>query len=491
MSMQLKKAPKQRAFVSSALIATIIAIGLLALIEKGPVAPGVPVGASPLNPMALGTSQLVDLVAKNYSITIIHSLTELSRVRGELCTYVTISPEVPYRSEEANSIASMLKERCARLKILVADESTYSNTLLQALNSSIRINGDRILLVTAPRGGETTRLELSPYPPANITIRTSHILILDKASTVSGGGAIGYAYARSESEVLCLADPNGNVYKCEAAFAIASRDLVKGVEILAIGDGSILLNQVFSSNRSEYMFFTQELFSYLCENNPHCTVIFDAMHYISLSPRDLLNNPSYSLRELAKDPTTLLYLMPSVLAIILHPSVWLPPLIQLLSTLLEKALASIAGAAVILLLTLLIYRMVMGDARTSHDSRLPEQVEEEVGVFAELRKSIATGKVKLTKRDFASLCQTLDAMLKFYRGSGLWSEQALDVLAELLGDRKRAYRELQWVLKLYRKAVGKSWLPILVLWRRAVKRLVRLVEEIGKSISERIGVNIV
>jgi len=109
MSTQLKKAPKQRAYVPIALIALLVAIGLLALVEKGPATSGIPVGASPLNPMTLGTSQLVDLAARNYSTAIIYSLKELEKVSGELCVFVTISPEIPFRGDEAEIIISLLR----------------------------------------------------------------------------------------------------------------------------------------------------------------------------------------------------------------------------------------------------------------------------------------------------------------------------------------------------------------------------------------------
>jgi len=133
----------------------------------------------------------------------------------------------------------------------------------------------------------------------------------------------------------------------------------------------------------------------------------------------------------------------------------------------------------------------MRDTRTFHDLKLSEQAEEEVGVFAEIKKSVISGKAKLSKQDFAILCQTLDALLVLYSGSGLWSERSLDTLAELLGDRRRAYKKLQWVLKLHRKAIGKSRLPLFVFWGRAVKKLVSLIDEVGEKIGERMGVNLI
>jgi hypothetical protein len=497
MSTQLKKAPKQRAYVPIALIALLVAVGLLALVEKGPATSGIPVGASPLNPMALGTSQLVDLAARNYSTAIIYSLKELEKVSGELCVFVIISPEIPFRGDEAEIIISLLRQRCLKLKVLVADESPYSNPLLQVLKSSIRVNGNRVLEVSTAAPimvvNESTYNYslLSPYPLAEIMIRSSHAIVLDKASTVSGGLPIGYAYPRSESTILCLANPSGEIYECGTAFVVASKEVASGVDVFTIGDGSVLLNQVLSSNKSEYMAFARELLSHLCEDNLRCTVVFDAMHYTSLSPANLLSNLTYSLQELVRDPTTFIYVMLSLLAVLLHPSVWLPPLIQLLSSLLTTILTGFASAILIFFFTLVIHRILMRDARTFHDLKLSEQAEEEVGVFAEIKKSVISGKAKLSKQDFAILCQTLDALLVLYSGSGLWSERSLGTLAELLGDRRRAYKKLQWVLKLHRKAIGKSRLPLFVFWGRAVKKLVSLIDEVGERIGERMGVNLI
>jgi len=498
MSMQLKKGPSQRAFVSTALIALLIAVGLLALVEKGPAAPGIPIGASPLNPMALGTSHLVDLAARNYSTLVAYSFRELGNVDGGLCVYFTISPELPYTVKEAKTVISILRERCSKLKVFVADESTYSNPLLQVLNSSIRIDGNRIYIAIATGVKEVSSglaliaLNLSsPYPPAEIIVRDIHRLVLDKASSVSGGIPTGQAYTYSDRGILCLVNSSGDVYRCASTFDIASKEVVNGVNVFVIGDGSILLNQVLASNKSEYLAFARDLLSYLCEDSPHCTIIFDAMHYPSISPRDILSNPSYSIQKLVRDPTTLLYTTISILAVLLHPSLWLPPLILGLSSLLTVLVTGFVSAIIIFIFTLVIYRILMSGARTSRDYRLPEQVEEEIGVFAELRKTIASGKAKLSKQDFVALCQTLDTLLKFYSGSGLWSEYALNVLAELIGDEKKAYRELQWVLKMYGKAIGRGRLSLFVSWGRAVKRLMGLVEEVGERISERLGVSII
>lgn len=497
MSMPLKKqlVVKQKGFVSTSVILILIAIGLIALVEKGPAALGIPIGASPLNPMSLGTSKLVELAGRNYTTFIIYRLRDLEDVYGEICLYITVSPEVPYTVEESKTILGILKSRCLKLKFLVADESIYSNNLLGVLNSSIRIDGAKIYRLSLPLTNVIAKQLLpnisSPYPLAEITIRSTHRVILDKASAIYGGTTIGYAYISSRNESLCLIDQEGRITMCSQIFTIASKETIDNIELFVIGDGSILLNQVLLSNRSEYILLAKDLLAYLCEEKSRCSVVFDAMHYVALSPRNIFSNPYYSLGKLLEDPITLIYIALSIIAILLHPSTWLPSLVQWLSNMLTIITVGLTGILTIAISTWVIYRLMIGDEKTFPDYKLVEQVEEEIGVFAEVRKNVLSGKVKLSKQDFVAICQTLDTMLILYSGYSLWSDNALNILSDLLGDREKVYRELKWISRLYRKAVGKSRLPLVVFWGRSTRRLVNIVNDVGKRIGERLGVNII
>jgi hypothetical protein len=50
---------------------------------------------------------------------------------------------------------------------------------------------------------------------------------------------------------------------------------------------------------------------------------------------------------------------------------------------------------------------------------------------------------------------------------------------------------LQWIRRLYLKASGRSRLPLVLSWSRAVKKLVEIVEEISDKISEKYGAEFV
>lgn len=497
MSMPLRKdlRVKQKGFISTTTILLLIAIGLLALVEKGPTVPGVPIGASPINPLSLGTSKFVELASRNYTTFIVYRLRDLENIGGEICLYITVSPEIPYTVEESKTILSILRNRCSKLRFLIADESTYSNPLLQTLNSSIRIEGSRIYRISTKITTAIVSRFLqnisSPYPLAEITVRDTHRVVLDKASAIHGGTATGYTYTSSRDEVLCVIDLEGEISRCSQLFVVAAKESIDRAELFVIGDGSILLNQVLLSNRSEYLSLAEDLLAYLCEENPRCVVVFDAMHYTTLSIRSVFSNPYPILGKLLQDPLTLIYIALSIIALLLHPSTWLPPLIQWLSNVFTNITIGSAGVLTIAISTWIMYRVLAGGTKVYPDQRLAEQIEEEVGVFAELKKSILRTKVKLSKQDFIAICQTLDVMLTLYSGYSLWSDNALNILSDLLGDREKAYRELKWIYRLYRKAFGESRLPLIVLWGRATKRLVSIVDEVGKRIGEKLGVNIV
>ena len=504
MSTLLSEKLKKSSFITLTLLTLILLVGLVALVEKGPIMPGIPVGASPLSPLSLGTLELVYMLRRNYTVQVITEHNLLNYTSGLVCVFTTISPEKPFTLEESIEIVKTLKTKCLKLKLLVADESTNSNNILIAVNSTIRISGDRILfehlpllLTSQPKNytitliTNTTSRVFEPgafYPPALIHVFNDHTLILDKASSVSGGESIGYILASKSSEVYLL-NPSGigvRVPLEERNITIASRELVSGVEVLVIGDGSLFLNQVLLSNRTEYRLFVEELFRYLCEESSKCTIIIDATHYavLALSSDEAL---MYLAEQVTHgDMRSLLYIIALIAPILIHPATWLPPLVSIISSGYEKLVEfPLVNMLILVTLTLIIYNTLSQHRISVRDKPLREQVEEELGVFAELKKHVFTRTARLTAQDYTSIYSVLDSLVQLVWGLRFENPEIIDKLSALLGDRVRAEKTWYWIRKLYLKASGRSRFPVVLFWSRAVRKIVDIVEEISNKLSER------
>jgi hypothetical protein len=474
-------------------------IGLIALVEKGLLVPGIPVGASPLSPLPLGTMWLVNTLRSNYTVQVILDYSTLHSVSGETCVFVVISPEKPYTLEESLKIINTLRSRCKRLKLLVADEEPTSNKLLEAVNSTIKIMGNRVCVGI----GTITSIKidsylvhftysLNCYPKAIIRIAGNYTLVLDKASTVQGGIMVGHILREPEYLEVLLVEPSGD-YKLidplKEHIPIAAREVVSDIEVVVIGDGSIFLNQVLSSNKSEYRAFISDLFSHLCSDTASCLVLFDATHYttLSLTGREALE---YIFSQVPRgDVVSLLYAASLIIPLILHPSTWLPPLMQLATqTYISVLQRPLAKEALIAIVSLFVLDSLLKNRISTRDRPLKEQVEEEIGVFKEIKRGVIRGKVRLGKEDFIDIYRVLDDLSLMVWGVHFNDSRALEELSRLLGDYKRARKIWLRAIKVYNKALERKPFPVVVSWRREIERLIDLTDELIAKLVDKIGV---
>jgi hypothetical protein len=481
----------------------MVFIGLIALVEKGPLVPGIPVGASPLSPLPLGTMWLVNTLRSNYTVQVILDYSTLHSVSGETCVFVVISPEKPYTLEESLKIINTLRSRCKRLKLLIADEEPTSNKLLEAVNSTIKIMGNRICVEIVKRTlfiDEFYRVSiyitysysLSCYPKAVIRIAGNHTLVLDKASTVQGGIMVGYISREPEYLEVLLVEPSGDfklIDPLKEHVPIAAREAVGDIEVVVIGDGSIFLNQVLSSNKSEYRVFISDLFSHLCSDTASCLVLFDATHYttLSLTGREALE---YIFSQVPRgDVVSLLYAASLIIPLILHPSTWLPPLVQLATqTYINVLQRPLAKEALIAIVSLFVLDSLLKNRISTRDRPLKEQVEEEVGVFKEIKRGVIRGEVRLGREDFVDIYRVLDDLSLMVWGVHFNDSRALEELSKLLGDYKRARKIWLRAIKVYNKALERKPFPIVVSWRREIERLIDLTDELIAKLVDKIGV---
>lgn len=440
----------------------LIVIGLIALAENGPSQIQIFVGASPFNTGPIGTLKLVEMIRARYPNTyVIASLKEVSNILrgGEKCLYMVISPEIGYNSSDASTVLNGLKE-CKNASILIADESTYSNSLLEKLGSSIRIAGD--IIVNNLNG---------PYVYAYITLPSnslgyrSYYLRLDIASKLllSSGNALVRGYA-------------------ETGDVVAAEEVDKlGIHIFVVGDGSIFLNQVLESNISVYKDFATALIDSLCGFDKNCRIVVDGSRYPGASPEKL-----YGIAYMYSDPIAL---AASFIARLLHPSTWLPPAIEFSNDVFRSiSTVYITFISVSLAMATAIYLFLRRRIPFVADHRLEEQREIESFATGDVREAILRGKIRLAKQDFITLFSLVNTVTQTIYGFGLCDERLLSVVPR----KETIEKYLNKMCRLYEKALGRGFLPIVLSWNRTTMRMIRESEEflsmLGQSISSEKGV---
>ena len=167
-------------------------------------------GASPLNPSYDGTTLLVaHLIKRNLSVKVVLS-DKFSLIEGE-GLIILISPEEPLSSKDVSFIKAAFRRGYS---LLIADESAYSNTLLNSLKVPIRIASKRTMM-------------LEPFPKAIINVKgmqlklelayASFLKVWDKAVTLgwSDKKPVFAVYKAGNRSVYVLSD--GSVFT-NAAF---------------------------------------------------------------------------------------------------------------------------------------------------------------------------------------------------------------------------------------------------------------------------------
>ncbi len=453
---------KKLKLVTTTITLVLLFIALIALVEKGSPAAYIFRGASPANVGILGTYDFLFELKKRYpTTTAIFSLDQLHIPKDTThCLYIVISPELSYRIDDAKKILSELA-KCEYPALLVADETPTSNILLEAANSSIRILNAIILdPVTA-----------KPYPRAQFAIdNISETLTLDIASVVEGGEKVLGIVPRG-----LLYTPKGVVEAM--GIPIAVYETAGRFRIIAVSDGSVFLNQVLTSSEGQaYLRVLIAMVDTLCEKDPSCIIAIDGSRYRGVPVTELLKNPA------TIQPYDLLTVIPLLIAKLIHPATWLPPLAKLLSRAVNHALATPGIATALIFGSMILsYYIVKEKLPREPDRRLPEQQEMEVFFTADVRSAIASGRYKLDKGDFLRLYEIVDTVLRSSVGYGLDDPRVIDVLSKNI-DRARIARYVETMIKLRKKLVEHRLLPIVLSWNRTVTKLLRESEYVLRSI---------
>lgn len=130
---------KAVAAVTMSTILALAAIGLTVLAGKGSPQTQDFIGASPFNTGPIGVLKFVEMIRAGYPSTyVVASIREMDNLLrgGGKCLYIAILPEIGYNNSDVAIILNNLKE-CGNVSALIADESIYSNNLLEGLGSGL------------------------------------------------------------------------------------------------------------------------------------------------------------------------------------------------------------------------------------------------------------------------------------------------------------------------------------------------------------------
>ncbi|MCX8195941.1 MAG: hypothetical protein N3F67_02545 [Acidilobaceae archaeon] len=437
--------------LSLPLLLSLLLIGVIGALERGPVALPVYVGAHPTNEGPMGLSELYQAIRRNYS-TILVSSWEAVRVEGNCkLLLLVISPEVPYTEEEIEKISSVMS-RCVGSKILVADETGNANPLLSAIGSAARI------------GGGAQR----QYPLVSFEVPWgSYVLLLDRPSPLFAHGeakAVGVEIGVPSPQVYSFMDEKG----------------------LVIGDGSIFLNQVLRSEAQLYADFLFGAIRYLCQN---CTVLLDATRAEPFNPLSIIHGRvSIEVVQLI-DPVSLVI---SLLSFVLHPSAWLVPLGAIANRLIAEFLLVNPIRELLITATFVVLALFLASREESAADRPLREVSEVHWYgYVAFKKNLVKGGGSLGREDFISLYELFNYLLSASTGIALNSPEAPLVLEARGMDGRRAREYVSFMNKFYKRAMGKSWWPPVVFWGSTTRKALEMTEEalkaLGYSIMEARG----
>lgn len=451
----MKKLRKLKA-TSSLLTLFLVFVALIALIEKGP-PPVVYLNseASAVNPGPLGLFNLVKELESRYKVNTLFSLNRTAVPKSDVCVYVIVSPSRPYTASEAITIYDIVSSSCRRFSLLVADEFNTSNKVLEVFGFSVRIPGEVVL-----------DSQGSPYPLATLYVGDKGFFVrLDIASRVEGGVVAG---------------------RTLEGVAIAAYEKRGENTTYVIGDGSIFLNQALAASNSVYKEFALTLFDYLCNGNSGCQIIIDDTHRQGEEPA--FQNLWRALMGFVADPVGSIITMMTVIARLIHPSTWFPPLVTAFNSLTAALVGnSMVYPLLLAILMFLAYRIISARIPAIRDEPLPEQEERELFITGDIRRAVIAGKIKFSKNDFVKLYEVVSEVLKNIKGVGLDDSRTVDVLASVIG-AERASRFVNDMNRLYLKASGKKILPIVLSWNRATKKKIDECEEVLKALGTSLAV---
>jgi hypothetical protein len=427
------------------LLALLALTAIVAVLEKGPPPTRIALGPSPLNMGNLGLYDAYRALRERYNTILVLNWTEVKTQLGRChrAVLIFVSPELEFSRYELEEIRQLAR-MCRHLGVLIADETTTSNNLLSALGFGSRVTGRTI---RDPEKG-------IPYTEALLYLPNStetYTLWLDIASEVQPGAG---------AEVIGAA----------AGYPVAVIEQRNGAKALVIGDGSLFLNQVMRSDLGrDAREFLLDAVDYLCAGSSACTVLIDSSKYVTIDPLDE-KLPSMIKRAIELEMANNTYVQSVVLARLLHPSTWLPPLLSAASGIISSISSALPTLSLVLIASplalWLAFRRI--EPRYEPDKPLGALI---YGRIPWLGLSGAARR-RLTRDDIIAIYETASSIFRIKLGVELSDPSLPDRLAELGVDRKLAERLTSRLNKAYKRAV-RGTKPFASSWDKVARNAAR------------------
>ena len=468
-------------------LALLIA-SLIAVVELGPPSMGVPVGASPLNTGKLGTSKLLYMLKERFGdVRVVRDWITANKSVGacDKLLIVVVSPEKPFTEKDLDSIKSLSK-KCNTTLLFIADETGHSNTILESLGFSVRVDGRLLLKLSQAQTPGNTSYFLKAF--FNYPGGYSDELYLDKASFIestneSGGNTLILGVTPSRGVALVsdgIVKTVSELGEGSEVMHVAVLETQERRKALVISDGSVLTNQVLEDETwgKRYERLLRESIDLLTSESGSVLALVDSTKYEYVDPTKPLN----SNLQLYVDPLTL---ASYVLVRLIHPSTWLPPAIEYINDISSKllsigALVLVAAAAFfgIIIATTILQRAPEG----VKDQAMERVISKDYFTLADLREEILAGRVSLGKEDFMTLYEIVNEVFKDVVGVPLSDEKLINVLTSRGLDSVKARRFWKRMNSTYSKARKRFGLPPIIMWGRLVKKSIAECEEVLNAV---------
>ncbi|MCD6324604.1 MAG: hypothetical protein J7L55_05820 [Desulfurococcales archaeon] len=443
--------------------------------------------ASPHNTGYMGTSELVTLLkGLGCEVVIAENEQDFINALSEGGLGIIIAPDRPVPADLSSKLLDLFKE--GRASFLIADENTTSNYLIMTLTPGLVIDGRAVFSVNKEK------LAYSPFPSAlmatklNETLTNPVLTLVDvfelrlnwasfikpvpqglTPEWVVGHYVIGVTAGvidfnnngRLDAEDLkfesIATQGKGHMYEDVAVEAVSR----SGSKVLIFSDSFPFTNQALTPQDSVYRAYVTQLFRNLVKADR--VVICDFLYRTGVKAAGIPYHPAMLLYFAA----SAFKLLDSVIT-------------SAVST--NSFLAVTESIAIILLLTYLISKgLGFGNYRTVEPSPV-----EEVDIIAEteVRRAVLTGEaVKKPKEAVKGLWDVLNYVLRQLYGFGvedvLRDEHLLKGFSEALNTDPEALKSrLSWLVKVSRKASGKAHLPVIISWKRALRKYAELTEQV-------------
>ena len=460
----------------AAFVAALVFIGILALLQTPPRYLTLPAGASPINPGWDGTSELVKLMEeKGIDVFIVHNWSEVPAnvLNGRGVLFVFISPETPFTPRENGEIGYLIAEAVRKgiknISFLIADEGTMLNQSIMTELFCAKVNGADLD-------------PLNPYPFVFIRIPGggTYGIVLDHASYLDV--LQGEPKTTQIWDFVC--QPTGyyrdKVVSLYNTFVMNISGYPIRFRAIIFSDGSIFINQVLRlKDVPEYRELASDVLDYLAGEG--WVALVDTAHYKPLNPKE-------AVQRVGLQPGTI-FGDAAQAALMLHPSMWLPVLLSYYYSFEAELISLMAGSFIVYAFFVAglatLFGSILGKA-SSIGRRVPDvppQPPEErlIAVDTYLRRAVRE-RLRLGKEDIISLYIIFRDVTRNIFGVDIDDPKAAEVIAASTGvPRDSVAGVINDIVRHYRKAVGKSFRPIVISWNRRAKKLIMEAETLLNS----------